>query len=207
MPRRPKKYHFLYKTTCLTTGRYYYGIHSTDDLEDGYLGSGRRLRYSVRKYGKEAHQKEVLEFFDDRQALLAKEAEVVTLNEIAKEDCMNIIPGGWCGNRKASELGNARIKELRKTDSEFNRAFIENLRQIGKKTKNLNPQAFKGRRHTDEARRRMSEKASDRIGVKNSQFGTCWIYNLEEEISKRVPVSDVDAWLAKGWLRGRKMSF
>jgi hypothetical protein len=34
-----KKYHFIYKTTCLITNKYYIGMHSTDDLEDGYVGS------------------------------------------------------------------------------------------------------------------------------------------------------------------------
>ena len=47
------KYHFLYKTTNLINGKYYYGMHSTYKLNDGYLGSGKILRYSIRKYGKE----------------------------------------------------------------------------------------------------------------------------------------------------------
>ena len=53
MARKEKKYHFIYKTTNLLTGRYYIGMHSTDNLEDGYLGSGKRLRHSVNKYGKD----------------------------------------------------------------------------------------------------------------------------------------------------------
>ena len=42
MARKEKQYHFIYKTTNIITERYYYGMHSTDNLEDGYLGSGKR---------------------------------------------------------------------------------------------------------------------------------------------------------------------
>lgn len=31
------KYHFIYKTTNLISGKYYIGVHNTDDLNDGYL--------------------------------------------------------------------------------------------------------------------------------------------------------------------------
>ena len=30
-----RKYHYLYKITNLVNNKYYYGIHSTDNLEDG----------------------------------------------------------------------------------------------------------------------------------------------------------------------------
>jgi hypothetical protein len=72
-------------------------MHSTNDLEDGYLGSGKRLRYSVRKHGKENHIKEILEFFDNREDLAKREAEIITENEIAKKDCMNLVLGGGGG--------------------------------------------------------------------------------------------------------------
>lgn len=30
-----KKFHFIYRTTCKVTSRYYYGMHSTDDMVGG----------------------------------------------------------------------------------------------------------------------------------------------------------------------------
>ena len=41
-------------------------MHSTDDLDDGYLGSGKILGYSRAKHGDENHKKEILEFLPDR---------------------------------------------------------------------------------------------------------------------------------------------
>jgi hypothetical protein len=42
-------------------------MHSTDNLDDGYLGSGKRLRYSINKHGAENHVREILEFVDSRE--------------------------------------------------------------------------------------------------------------------------------------------
>ena len=91
MARKEKQYHFIYKTTNVLNGKYYYGMHSTDNLNDGYYGSGRRLKRSLNKYGKENHKVEILEYLPNRESLINREKEIVNLNEIAKEDCMNLM--------------------------------------------------------------------------------------------------------------------
>jgi hypothetical protein len=68
MPRREEnRFNFIYKTTNLITDKFYIGMHSTNNLNDGYLGSGKILRYSVKKYGAENHKIERLEFFENRK--------------------------------------------------------------------------------------------------------------------------------------------
>ena len=69
MSRKGRKYHYIYKITCLKNNRYYIGMHSTDNLEDGYMGGGKRIKNSVKKHGKDAHRKEILEFFESRDLL------------------------------------------------------------------------------------------------------------------------------------------
>lgn len=89
-----RKFHFIYKTTCLITGKWYIGMHSTDNLADGYQGSGTHLSRSVKKHGKENHVCEVLEFLQDRESLARREDELIT-EELRKEPlCMNIARGG-----------------------------------------------------------------------------------------------------------------
>ena len=65
MARKEKKFHFIYKITNTKNGKYYIGMHSTDNLNDGYLGSGIRLRRSIRRNGIENFKIEYLEFFDN----------------------------------------------------------------------------------------------------------------------------------------------
>jgi hypothetical protein len=46
-----KKYNYFYKITNNINNHFYYGIHSTDNINDGYMGSGRRLNRALKKYG------------------------------------------------------------------------------------------------------------------------------------------------------------
>jgi group I intron endonuclease len=89
-----RKYHIIYKTTCLITNKWYVGMHSTDDLTDGYMGSGQQLRRSIKKYGKDQHKTEVLEFLPDRESLWKREEELVTKRLIEDKQCMNLAAGG-----------------------------------------------------------------------------------------------------------------
>jgi hypothetical protein len=57
-------------------------------------------------------------------------------------------------------------------------------------------------------RKRYSIAASiNGTGPNGSQYGTCWIYNLEEKVSKKIPKSDVNCYLADGWILGRVINF
>jgi hypothetical protein len=89
-----KQYHFLYKTTNTINGKYYIGMHTTYNLNDGYLGSGYMLRNSIKKYGKENFKLEILEFFQSRDELAKAEKSIVTEELILDEKCMNLKPGG-----------------------------------------------------------------------------------------------------------------
>lgn len=128
MPRKQKKYHYIYKTTCQITGKFYIGMHSTDSLEDGYLGSGKILGYSVAKHGAENHKKEILEHCTSREALKLREAAIV--NEELMQDPLNINlkyggEGGW------DHLNSAKaIEKRRPTFSKWAAAGHEAQRKL-----------------------------------------------------------------------------
>lgn len=50
----------VYITENLITGKKYVGSHTTDDLNDNYLGSGQVLKLSIKKYGKENFKRTIL---------------------------------------------------------------------------------------------------------------------------------------------------
>ena len=211
MPRKEKKYHFIYKTTNLINGKYYYGMHSTNNLNDGYYGSGKRLRYSINKYGKDNHIVEKIEFFDNRKDLIKKEKEIVTLNEITKSECMNIMVGGQGGfiseeqqRYRAICAGKAFANKL-KNDSEFRekhkRIVSENMKKshlLGK----IKYDTFTGRKHTKETRQIIGEKSSiNQKGEKNSQYGTCWITNGID--NRKIKKEKLPLLENTEWIKGR----
>lgn len=89
-----RKFHFIYKTTCLTNNRYYIGMHSSDVIDDGYLGSGRWILNSIKRHGKENHRREILEMFRTRDECCRREEEYVNKQLLSDEMCMNLILGG-----------------------------------------------------------------------------------------------------------------
>ena len=97
MPRKQKKFHFIYKTTNRLNEKFYVGMHSTNNLEDGYLGGGKRLWYSIQKYGLENHECEILEFLPSREDLKRREAEIINEELLANPLCMNLKFGGEGG--------------------------------------------------------------------------------------------------------------
>lgn len=211
MARKEKQYHFIYKTTNVLNGKYYYGMHSTDNLNDGYYGSGRRLKRSLNKYGKENHKVEQLEFLPDRKSLIEREKLVIDLNEVAKENCMNLRIGGTGG---LIGLPEETIKRIRKGASEFmtnlwkNETFIVgHIKRSSERMKNrhknheIKYDTFTNKKHTKETKKLMSIKASKRIGNKNSQFDTCWI--TKNGINKKIKNNDLVTFVNDGWCKGR----
>ena len=56
------KYYIVYKTTNLVNNMYYVGCHQTDNLNDGYIGSGKYLKRAIKKYGIENFKFDILYF-------------------------------------------------------------------------------------------------------------------------------------------------
>lgn len=103
-------YHYFYKITNKITHQFYYGIHSTKNMNDGYMGSGSYIRRMYRQQGKANFIKEILRFFDNREDLLKYEEQIVN-NELLQDPlCMNLVKGGF-GSVNSYNLVTVRDKE------------------------------------------------------------------------------------------------
>ncbi len=211
-----KKFHFIYKTTNLINSKYYIGMHSTSNLKDGYLGSGKYLRSSIKKYGIENFKIEILEYYESRELLASREKEIV--NEAFLKDvlCMNLKCGGSGGFAYAdSERGriNANIKRkfLFETDEEFKLNFSNSvkigLQKARKSGKDFGFQAtnqrydWSGKKHNPTSILKMILSASDKqksVGKLNSQYGTIWI--TDGSLNMKINNQEI---IPPGWKRGR----
>lgn len=96
-----KIYHYVYKTTNLINQKIYIGKHSTQDIDDDYLGSGFHLKRAILKYGKNNFKKEILKYFVSSNDAYNHERNLVNDEFILREDTYNISIGGgdspWIG--------------------------------------------------------------------------------------------------------------
>jgi hypothetical protein len=204
MPRKQKNYHFIYKTTNLKNGKFYIGMHSTSNLNDGYLGSGNKLRRAIRKYGVDNFKFEILQFFNSRELLAEKEKELVNEETLKDPMCMNLRKGGEGGWHKWANLA---LKEKLK-DPEYKSDFAKKIK-IGRYKSCYNIDGnwigvtwkdtydWRGKKHKPETIEKMKEsKKGFAIGEKNSQYGSFWITNGKENKKTKSEIPE-------GWYRGR----
>lgn len=206
--KKNKRFHFTYKTTNLINNRYYLGMHSTNRIDDGYLGSGKRLYYELNKYGRNSFKFEILKRFDSREELIQAEINLITEQDLKNPNCLNCKPGGSGGFSKNDwEKGQAASRAVMKEkwkDLEYRNKMLE-LRTEGVKRLHREGKVkhdnFKGKKHTPETILKMKESKKDQgRGVKNSQYGTCWI--TDEYSNKKIHKGET---IPEGWRLGRKL--
>ena len=158
----------IYKITNKVNGKVYIGKHQTNNPYDSYFGSGKYIKYAIKKYGKENFEKEVLFIFDTIEEMNKKELELVSESFISNNNNYNAGVGGEGGphfngkkhtkstKNRLSELAKGRVysKETRDKISEGNRRRGTPSMETKKK---LSDKA-KGRSMSDEQRKKHSER-------------------------------------------------
>jgi len=255
------KYHYFYKITNNLNGHFYYGVHNTNNLNDGYMGSGTRLHYAYKKYGIENFTKEILKFFDTSKEAFEYEAEIVNENLIKDDNCYNIQTGGtgWGatgltvvkdkdgntfeiettnekyingeyisvhkgktsykdknGNIIYTDINDERIFNGELVGNTKNKILVKNNNNnyflVDKNDSKYISGELKlfwiGNHHKKESIKKLKntyKKIHHQQGEKNSQYGTCWIYNDKE--SKKIKKEQLEEYISLGWIKGRKIKF
>lgn len=101
------KYYGIYRITNLANGKMYIGQHTTDNLDDGYMGSGLLITKAIKKYGVQNFRKEWLMFCEDEEELNYMERVYVDQTWVDRSDTYNLRLGGDNGS-----IGESTKKKL-----------------------------------------------------------------------------------------------
>lgn len=213
-------YFYLYKITNLLNNNIYIGIHKTADINDNYMGSGKIITSAIKKYGIENFKKDILEYFTTSDEMFKREKEIVNEDFLSRTDVYNLRRGGFGGfdliNKDAELLKERNTKIARNRDNKSQIAGIllaktkesykKNMSEAQKERFKNNPGVFKGKHHTDETKKIMSDNAKERLSdpTKNSQYGTCWVYH-DKLGNKKIKNQELSYYLNLGYIKGRKI--
>lgn len=186
-----KKFSIVYMTVNLVTGDFYIGKHETNNLQDRYLGSGLRLKNSVKKYGPDNFERKIISTWNNPQDALQEERKIVA-QYLDHPQCLNIVDGGKGfssasaarASKIAQQMGKAGTKSLTK----------EQLSKAGSASAKVNAANKTGMwAITPEQRSRTSSETN-----KN----TVWINNgsIEQKVKngQNIPQGFVKGRLSKG---------
>ena len=227
-------YYTVYKVTNKMNGKFYIGTHKTKNLDDDYYGSGKLLKRAINKHGLENFEKEILFIFDNPNEMFAKEAEIVNEDFLAEENTYNLKVGGFGGwdyinsdpnrNKVLAKISNQywsqsenctkrsdeskKLWQNRKYKIKQSTACKEKWKESEYKTKQskISRDLWKNPDYRQKTANRISESAKERLKEpkNNSQYGTRWIYSLEEQQSRKIKKTEP---IPDGWLPGRKIKF
>ena len=201
------KYYYTYRV-LFNNGDYYLGQHTTDNLDDGYTGSGKKLNERTDPF-----IFDILEYYNSEKELNIAEVELI--GDLWRTDpkCLNMKEGGvggWTAVNKTLDRSYMLTEEYRdKMRQSSIRLHKEGkLRKFTKedcikgnlRLKKLYPQGtFLGKTHTEETKKKIGLNSAKHMkGKGNSQYGKMWITNEQE--STRINKGES---IPEGWRKGR----
>jgi group I intron endonuclease len=182
------EHHIVYKTTNQVNGKIYVGQHRTNDLNDGYMGSGTALMNAMKFYGSDKFVVDILERCTEADIDSREMHWIDKLNACDRSIGYNIAEGGLGGGHPHTEESRKKISEALKgrvfskewkdglsrsrkmrVTSEETRKKLSEVHTGRKRDKSIGDKiskANKGRTVGEEGRRNMSE---GRKGMKLSE--------------------------------------
>lgn len=86
-----------YKITNIINGKYYIGVHKTNDPNDDYMGSGVAIKNAMKKYGRQSFNKTIIETFESESEMYEWESLNVNQEIVDDPKSYNMTMGGKGG--------------------------------------------------------------------------------------------------------------
>jgi len=159
-------YYIIYKITNKLDKKVYIGAHKTNNINDGYMGSGKILLYAQKKYGIENFEKNILYVFDNKDDMLAKEAEIVNEAFVNSKKTYNLKVGGFGGFDYVNSSG----KNLYGLPNLFKGTMFSQTEEGKKKISEILKKKYQsgilvnpmtGRKHSEETRKKISDRVKE----------------------------------------------
>jgi hypothetical protein len=96
--------YIIYLIRNRVNGKIYIGAHKTENINDGYMGSGVAVKKAIKKYGKDSFEKRILLECSSEESMYEKEAELVTEDFIRKPEVYNNSIGGHRGPNQSNRM-------------------------------------------------------------------------------------------------------
>lgn len=157
-----KQYNYIYKITNLANGKIYIGKHSTDNLNDSYMGSGKIIKNARSKYGKNAFKKDIIAFSDNEDSLNLLEKFYIKKYKSQDSSIGYNLTDGGEGTLGISHSGEKNPMYGKHHSDETKAKIIASHKgmlgkHLSEESKAKISVANKGRHHTDETRQKLSE--------------------------------------------------
>jgi len=111
-----KTHHLLYRVTNTKNRKEYIGVHSTNNIYDGYMGSGTLLKKDIMSFGVHVFTREIIDVFETRKDLLVAESILVDAEYLKTANTYNIVYGGG-GVRTTKEKRRLFTKSIYSKDA------------------------------------------------------------------------------------------
>lgn len=158
-----KKYNYTYITVNNLNDKSYIGVHSTDNLDDGYMGSGLALNRAIKKYGKENFSTLKINFYQTSDKSYKAEEQLVNIEWVQDSTTYNIATGGaggFTGNHTEETKRKISVTHKGKTLSDKQKSDLsihfKNLVRTDEHCENIS-KSLKGKPKTKEHNRKNSE--------------------------------------------------